>query len=211
MEKEVTFGIDIDEVIRALVPHMLALYNREFNDNMKLEDVKDYVVDNAFPKIMERTGESASKWFFQDHGHELFYGSEMIDGAKSAIDVLREYGKVIIISYQKSLENKIDTLNWLDRYGIKYDGVCFVKDKSIVHTDFLIDDNDWNFIGCNSKAGVLVTAPYNKDVDMSELKAKSNCEEIVRFGSLREFVSSYVSCHALVMAFSQIKGSTREI
>ena len=61
MEKEVTFGIDIDEVIRALVPHMLALYNREFNDNMKLEDVKDYVVDNAFPKIMERTGESASK------------------------------------------------------------------------------------------------------------------------------------------------------
>ena len=206
MKKGVTFGIDIDEVIRALVPNMVDLYNREFNENMKVDDVKDYIVDNAFPKIKEMTGVSASKWFFQDHGHELFFGSDMIDGAKSSIDALREYGKVIIISYQKSLDNKIDTLNWLDHFGIKYDGICFVKDKSIVHTDFLIDDNDWNFIGCNSTVGVLVTAPYNKDVNMQELKEKSNCEEILRFGSLREFVSSYVSCHGLFMAYSQMMG-----
>jgi len=206
MKKGVTFGIDIDEVIRALVPNMVDLYNREFNENMKVDDVKDYIVDNAFPKIKEMTGVSASKWFFQDHGHELFFGSDMIDGAKSSIDALREYGKVIIISYQKSLDNKIDTLNWLDHFGIKYDGICFVKDKSIVHTDFLIDDNDWNFIGCNSTVGVLVTAPYNKDVNMQELKEKSNCEEILRFGSLREFVSSYISCHSLCMVYSQMKG-----
>lgn len=205
MEKEITFGIDIDEVIRAIVPNMLKLYNKEFNDNMKLEDVKDYVVDNSFPKIMERTGESASKWFFQDHGNELFYGSEMIEGAKSAIDMLRTYGKVIIISYQKSLANKIDTLNWLDRYDIKYDGICFVKDKSIVHTDFLVDDNDWNFIGCNSKWGVIVTAPYNKEINTDELKAKSNCEDIFRFGSLREFAYSY-ACAALVATCNQING-----
>lgn len=205
MEKEITFGIDIDEVIRAIVPNMLKLYNKEFNDNMKLEDVKDYVVDNSFPKIMKMTGESASKWFFQDHGNELFYGSEMIEGAKSAIDMLRTYGKVIIISYQKSLANKIDTLNWLDRYGIKYDGICFVKDKSIVHTDFLVDDNDWNFIGCNSKWGVIVTAPYNKEINMDELKAKSNCEDIFRFGSLREFAYSY-ACSALVATYNQING-----
>jgi 5'(3')-deoxyribonucleotidase len=206
-----TIGIDIDEVLRALLPEMVRLYNEEFNESLTVDDVKAFDVDISFPKVKERTGESASKWFFQEHGRELFYDSQMIKGAKEAVDHLRKFAKVYIISYQKTLQNKLDTLNWLLKNDIEYDGICFLKDKTLVHLDVLIDDNDWNFIGCNSKAGVLVTAPYNKDVDMSELKAKSNCEEIVRFGSLREFVSSYVSCHALVMAFSQIKGDTREI
>ena len=197
MKKEITFGIDIDEVLRALVPNMLRLYNEEFDDNMQLKDVKDYVVDNAFPKIMERTGESASKWFFQDHGEELFLGSDMVKGARDAVNALRAYGKVIIISYQKSLDNKLDTLNWLDQYGIQYDGVCFVKDKSLIHTDFLIDDNDWNFIGSNARIGILVTAPYNTEVDINELQKQTNCEEFYRVSSLFEFASLYCAARSL--------------
>lgn len=99
MEKKnsnLTFGVDIDEVLRSLVPGMVRLYNEEFGENMSIDDVKDFVVDNSFPKIMERTGESASKWFFQDHGKELFLESDEIKGSKEALDTLRKYGKVIL-------------------------------------------------------------------------------------------------------------------
>lgn len=196
-EKQITFGVDIDEVLRALIPGMLKLYNEEFGDSMCMEDVKDFVVDNSFPKVMEKTGESASKWFFQDHGHELFYRSEEINGAKEALDTLKKHGKVIIISYQKSVANKIDTLRWLESHEMEYDGICFVKDKSVVHTDWMVDDNDWNFIGSNATFGALINAPYNEDTDIAELKEKSNCLDIRRYGSLSEFANMIENLYAL--------------
>ncbi|MBP5721969.1 MAG: hypothetical protein J6X18_00085 [Bacteroidales bacterium] len=192
MEKKnsnLTFGVDIDEVLRSLIPGMVRLYNEEFGENMSIDDVKDFVVDNSFPKIMERTGESASKWFFQDHGKELFLESDEIKGSKEALDTLRKYGKVIIISYQKSLANKIDTLQWLSEHGMEYDGICFVKDKSVVHVDWLIDDNDWNFIGTSCVFGALINAPYNEGVDVNSLAEKGgpSCAYIKRYNSLLDF------------------------
>lgn len=196
-QENLTFGVDIDEVLRALVPGMVRLYNNEFDDNMCFSDVKDFVVDNSFPKILEETGESASKWFFQDHGHELFYGSKEIEGAREALNILREIGKVIIISYQKTTDNKVDTLNWLAEHQMRYDGICFVKDKSVVHTTWMVDDNDWNFIGSNAEFGALINAPYNEDTDIDELCRKSNCSEIKRYGSLLEFAYKIKETYAL--------------
>ena len=189
------FGIDIDEVLRGLCLEMIKLYNREFNDSIEMWDIKDFDVDISFPRIKERTGESASKWFFQEHGHELFYESPALAGAPEAVKRLREMGnQIFIISYQKTLSNKIDTLKWLEKNGIEYDGVCFVKDKTIVHLDYLIDDNDWNFIKCNCRNGVIVTAPYNRNIGLGLLKKVSNCDTIQRVNSLEEFVNKFEQC-----------------
>lgn len=186
-----TFGIDVDEVLRSLCSEMIKLYNKEFDDTIEMDNLKDFNVDISFPKIKKKTGESASKWFFQEHGHELFYESPALKGAPEAVKKLREMGhKVYIISYQKSFHNKLDTLRWLEKYEIEYDGICFVKDKTIVHLDYLIDDNDWNFIKCNCKHGVLITAPYNKDISLKLVHKVSNCETIERSNSLFEFVNN---------------------
>ena len=182
-----TFAIDCDEVLRSLLNNMVSLYNKEFNDNMEYNDVKDFVVDNSFPKIKETTGITASQWFFQDHSKELFVESEALPMVKEAIDILKGYGDVIIVTYQKTNINKIQTLKWLEEHNIIPNGICFLKDKTLIHCDFFIDDNDWNFIGCNCKFGILISAPYNKDVNISDLKKKSNCKKIFRFKSLYEF------------------------
>lgn len=182
-----TIGIDIDEVLRALLPEMVRLYNEEFNESLTVDDVKAFDVDISFPKVKERTGESASKWFFQEHGRELFYDSQMIKGAKEAVDHLRKFAKVYIISYQKTLQNKLDTLNWLLKNDIEYDGICFLKDKTLVHLDVLIDDNDWNFIGCNCDTGVLIRAPYNKDIPLSKILDSSNCKHLICCDSLEQY------------------------
>ena len=187
-----TFGIDVDEVLRSLCSEMVRLYNREYDDSIEMEKLKDFDVDISFPKIKQRTGESASKWFFQEHGHELFYESPALIGAPEAVKKLRSMGhKVYIISYQKSLQNKLDTLRWLQRYEIEYDGICFVKDKTIVHLDYLIDDNDWNFIKCNCTHGILINAPYNKNISLELVHKASNCKTMERYDSLKEFVDNY--------------------
>lgn len=188
MEKKITFAIDVDEVLRSLLKNMVALYNESFGDTLEVGDIRDFVVENSFPKIQATLGVSPSKWFFQDHGEELFYRAEAFPGIKRDIDKLKTYGDVIIVTYQKTYKNKVDTLKWLEEHGIAPDGICFLKDKTLLHTDYLVDDNDWNFIGSNVDTGILITAPYNEDVDITELIKKTNCKELYRFKSLHDFV-----------------------
>ena len=45
-----------DEVLRSLLKYMVTLYNENFNENLDVNDVKDFVVENSFPKIYETTG-----------------------------------------------------------------------------------------------------------------------------------------------------------
>lgn len=189
--KKITFAIDCDEVLRSLLTNMVSLYNKEFNENMTYDDVKDFVVDISFPKIEEVTGITASKWFFQDHSRELFIESDALPKVQEAIEILKNFGEVIVVTYQKTYKNKIECLNWLEEHNIFPDGVCFLKNKTLIHTDFFIDDNDWNFIGCNATWGILIDAPYNKSIDINELTQKSNCMIIHRFSSLYDFAKDF--------------------
>ena len=190
MEK-ITFAIDCDEVLRSLLSNMISLYNKNFDDDMTYDEVKDFVVDNSFPKIHLETGITASQWFFQEHSTELFLESEALPKIKEALDILKQYGEVIIVTYQKSFKNKKDTLEWLEKNGIFPDGICFLKDKTLLHPTYFIDDNDWNFIGCNAKYGILINAPYNKETDIIDLWFKSNCTRMGRYDSLYEFAINY--------------------
>jgi 5'(3')-deoxyribonucleotidase len=188
-----TFGIDCDEVLRSLLDGMVTLYNENFNESLSRDDVKDFNVEVSFPKIKEETGSTASEWFFQQHGTELFANSPALPGIKASIDALRDVGHVIIVTYQKSHQNRLDTLNWLANNGIEADGICFLKNKTLLHLDYLIDDNHWNFIGSNVKHGILITAPYNVDIDTADLIKETNCQTLTRFESLEDFATWYVN------------------
>ena len=188
-----TFAIDCDEVLRALLDNMVALYNEEFNDNINRDDIKEFNVELSFPRIKEETGISASEWFFIRNGFRLFACSPALPKVKEAIDKLRQYGQVIIVTYQKTYANKIDTLDWLNQHGILYDGICFLKNKTLLHTDFLVDDNPFNFWGCNVKHGVLIDAPYNIDENVDELKNTGNAKTMMRFATLLDFAKYFES------------------
>ena len=76
--------------------------------------------------------------------------------------------------------------------GIEPNGICFLRDKTLLHCDVLVDDNDWNFIGTHVKHSVLVTAPYNKDVQLGDLMKKTHSMDVSRVGSFHEFVDAYI-------------------
>ena len=190
--RKIVFGIDCDEVLRSLLQNMVDLYNYHFKQNLSKDDVKDFKVEVSFPRITEKTGCTASHWFFQKHGHELFYKSGAFPKIRENIETLQKYGEVVIITYQKSYNNKIDTLRWLDKNGIRPDGICFLKDKTVVHCDWFIDDNTWNFIGCNAEHGVIIDAPYNRDIPVQDVMYQSNCRYMHKFNSLDEFVEWFV-------------------
>ena len=182
------FAIDCDEVLRRTLEKMVELYNEHFDDNKTVDEVKDFKTEISFPRIEATTGMTASQWFFQEHSKELFLDTEPYPNIKEDIETLRKYGKVVILTYQKTYKNKVQTLQWLDNQGIECDGVCFLKDKTLLSADYLIDDNDWNFQGSKVKNGILVTAPYNVDKDETELLFKSSMSTITRVSSLHGIV-----------------------
>ena len=195
--KDFTIGIDVDGVLRDNLQIMVDLYNENFKKNKEVSDIKDFRTEITFPDIEPVTGKTASEWFFQDHSKEIFLNAKPFYNAVEDIKKLRELANVVIITYQKSLVNRMHTLCWLEINGIEYDGLIFMKDKTKFICDYLIDDNDWNFLGSNAKHGILIDAPYNEGKSVDDICNSSNCESIVRYKNLHEFTEDFCCLYSL--------------
>lgn len=189
--KDFTIGIDVDGVLRDNLQIMVDLYNENFKKNKEVSDIKDFRTEITFPDIEPVTGKTASEWFFQDHSKEIFLNAKPFYNVAEDIKNLRGLANVVIITYQKSLVNRMHTLCWLEINGIEYDGLIFMKDKTKFICDYLIDDNDWNFLGSNAKHGILIDAPYNEGKSVDDICKSSNCESIVRYKNLHEFTEDF--------------------
>lgn len=192
-ERRLVFAIDVDNVLRNNLGEMVRLYNEHFNETKDVSDITNYKTEIEFPKIEEETGKTSSQWFFQDHSHELFVEAKPFDNVAEDIKKLKEYGDIVIVTYQKTILNKQQTLEWLDNNNIEYDSIVFAKDKSIVDCDYFVDDNDWNFKNCKADKGILISAPYNTNVNLNELSktTKFGCE-IEKFDSFHDFVENFI-------------------
>ena len=199
--KNLVFAIDVDDVLRDSLHTMIKLYNEEFNDNKKYEDIVSYDVEEMFPRIFAETGITAREWFFDCHGADIFVRSKPLKGARKAIETLKRYGTVVIVTRQRTCENKIDTIEWLCKNKMICDDICFLKDKQLFHCDYLIDDYVNNFINANAKNAVLINAPHNNKGtdangnDKSILEILNSSATIMtaqRCNSLESFVSDFL-------------------
>lgn len=191
--KRPTIAIDVDGVLRDNLELMVDMYNKEFGQDLKTSDIKEFKTEKSFPLIQAETGMTSSHWFFNLHAKELFLDAPSYPNVAEDIKRLQEVADIVIITYQKDYTNKNLTLQWLEKNGIEPNGICFLRDKTIVHCDALIDDNDWNFIGTHVRTSVLVDAPYNQHIDTSDFLKKTNSNKMVRVSSLHDFVEKYIS------------------
>ena len=96
------------------------------------------------------------------------------DNIEEKLKFLKENGfKVIIVTWQESLKNKLLALEFLNRYDIPYDDICFTKDKYLIQGDILIDDNPEFLDDPRDKSlKFCVEYPYNSHI-RSALKVDS--------------------------------------
>lgn len=208
--KNITIAIDVDGVLRDNLKIMVDLYNQHFNEQKDVSEVRDFRTEISFPKIEEETGMASSYWFFQLHSDEIFLNAEPFDHVKEDIQRLSEYANILIVTYQKSVKNKKQTLDWLEKNGIEYDGIIFVKDKTKIICDYLIDDNDWNFIGSNANCGVLIDAPHNEGKSITSIAEKSNCRHMFRNKNLHEFTEEFCYAQGLLSSINRAVKKTEE-
>ena len=192
VKKRPIIAIDVDGVLRDNLGIMVDIYNETFERQMEISDVREFKTEVSFPLIEKELGVKASDFFFHAHAKEVFLDAPPYWHVKEDIERLKDFADVIIITYQKDYTNKRYTLEWLEKNGIEPNGICFLRDKTLVHCDALIDDNDWNFLGTHVGTSVLVTQPYNEKVVLEDLILQTNSKKIVRVDSLNDFTEKYL-------------------
>ena len=172
--------IDVDGVIRNINETMCKMYNDLFDENLTVEDMFDYDVEKVFNKVKEKLGITAVEYFFDWSARSIFLNSNPYDGVREAIQKLRNAGhKVVVVTWQFSLQNKYYTLLFFKKNKIPYDDICFTRDKWMIQGDWLIDDNPEFIEDKRDKSKkILINMPYNKKV-IPFLQRANNLQEAV--------------------------------
>ena len=115
--------------------------------------------------------------------HKGFFADlDLIPGAQEGIQSLLDDGYEIFFvtaaqEFRNSLEDKYD---WLLQYfpNVPWRNFVFCGDKSIIGTDYLIDDHAFNLRTFSGK-GLLFTAPHN--LSETEFTRVNNWSEVLAF------------------------------
>lgn len=103
-----------------------------------------------------------------DAGHMFLYG-EPFAGSVEAIVRVHEAGHLnhIITARNFGTKSPHNTADWLERWAIPYDSLCFTHHKGLTRPDVMVDDRPENF-WAYEEAGVpvyLLDQPWNQQVN----------------------------------------------
>lgn len=182
--KKLTFGIDIDGVLRDFLGGCLDIYRSEKGVIKDRESCTSYDLEDSFPDIPNATEYFLNGW----RRDKILLGARTMPNAVDSFNILSEIGHTIIITHQVSFENQKLTLQWLHKNGFNFDDICFIKDKwHIGGLDFFLDDSPYKFKQCTAETGVMIDAPYNRNVELSKLSSENKCIRMMRCESLYDF------------------------
>lgn len=162
-------GIDVDNVLRAIMPTIEDIYERDYGERVPTSRIVTYGLENYMTKITD------PKQFFIDNAEDIFLNSPMNKNAKKVVDYLRQDNEVIINTAQHPGLEEL-TLKWLHEKGIKYDSIYFGWNKDNVKMDYLIDDCIRNLDGTEAK-GIAYGMPWNQNYN-TRVK---NWNEVARY------------------------------
>lgn len=134
-------AMDVDEVCADLLSRWLALYNRDYGDELLPEDISEWDLTKF---VKKECGKDIYKYL---HRPNLYDHVQPMGGARSAIRNMRDMGaRIVFVSscVGGTAQAKID---WLARWGFApkaelESGEAFIatRDKNLVRADILFDD-----------------------------------------------------------------------
>jgi 5'-nucleotidase len=161
-------GIDLDDTINNLVFVWLSRYNSDYNDNLKIDDIKSWDV-GSYSKI--------GKDFYKYLGDEkLFKSLDINKGAAEVIKILCEVHEVYIVTANASYNKGVcdDKVNFIKKYMPFFEikNIIFIQNKSLLNLDILIDDGLHNFEGFKG-IKIVFDRPWNRVYNEEHYRIKS--------------------------------------
>lgn len=154
-----SIAVDMDNVIADVESHYIDWYERDYGVRIDKERLLGLPELEAFPD------KTAVRRFLYTPG--FFRTVPVMPGAREAVQKLTQRYKVYIVSaameFPQSLPEKYE---WLQEHFpfITWRQIIFCGDKSIINTDYMIDDHVKNLDYCRGK-GLLYTACHNININ----------------------------------------------
>lgn len=149
-------AIDMDEVIADFNAKHLELFNREYNENLTVQDLTGTRLRLLRPHLQrEILAYLREPSFFRD--------MEVMKDSQQVIRQLTEQYEVFITTAAMEFPTSFTAkYEWLREHFDFIDDMHYVfcGDKSVIHADYLIDDNVRHFDRFMGQ-GILFTAPHN--------------------------------------------------
>ncbi len=153
-------AVDMDEVIADAVAEHLARYNRKFHERLTKQDLEGRWLWDAVPPERHEALEAML------HTDDFFADLPVFPEAQRVLRRMGERYEVFIataaMEVPRSFAAKFD---WLDRHFpfIAPSHIVFCGDKSVLATDFLIDDNPRQLRRFRGE-GIMYSSPSNRHV-----------------------------------------------
>lgn len=156
MKKPVIF-MDIDEVCANLHEVWLARYNKDYDDNLKSEDITAWEMEK-FVKP-----ECGIKIFKYLENPRLYDDVKPINGAVRGINTLKELGYRVVFATSAPIENSGRKFYWLRDNGftLKERDYIEIGDKSLLRGQYMLDDR-YDNVATFGGEGCLFTRPWNE-------------------------------------------------
>lgn len=156
MNKKLIIALDVDDVVLDLVPNWVRIYNRDFNNSVRVEDINNWDIGQIV-----RPEDREAMYSYAD-GIEIFDTAPPVVDALEGVNLIKSLGhRVIYVTANNPFGCK---LPWLIKHkfleGI--DDLVSAHDKSLVLADYLIDDKYENVIAFKGKS-YLFNQPWNKE------------------------------------------------
>ena len=156
--KRKSIAIDMDGVIADVEAQFLNWYERDYAIKMTKQELQGKNEDNAFPEpgVIRKFA----------HSPGFFLHVPVMEGAVKALQQLSERFEIYIVSaameFPLSLPEKLEWLKTNFPF-ITWKNIIFCGDKSIIGTDYMIDDHPKNLDNFKGKA-IMFHAFHNVDV-----------------------------------------------
>jgi len=151
-------AVDVDEVCAELMNVWLSKYNKDYNDNLNKSIIKEWGI-NEYVKP-----ECGDKIFDYIEDGSIYDSVEPVYNSLWGVNELKNMGFRVIYATMCPLLSSGIKFNWLKNHKFidKEDDYIEARDKSLIYSDFLIDDNIKNISSFRNK-GYIYTQPWNKN------------------------------------------------
>ena len=151
---------DVDNVLNNLTESVLKVYNSDYNDNLKIEDIKSYGIEDYVKPEFKKDFPS----LFLDK--RVWKGISVIPGCVEVLKKWHDNGHEIYFVTATNTENMHKKSEWLQRtfpfMDVKKNLICMQKKQMLGgNIDVLIDDCLNNLIS-GEYVKILLDYPWNR-------------------------------------------------
>jgi len=159
MNRKFTIGVDVDGVVANLLPAWVGRYNDEWNDTLDYQRIDEWdMIPFVKPECAKLIYRYIADPSLYDEVKPIYYSRE---GVKE----LRRLGHRVVFVTATPVGCNGRKFQWLREWGFEPTLKDYIEaeDKSLIATDFLVDDRDLNVTIARGE-GLIFDAPYNRNL-----------------------------------------------